>query len=121
MRACVHVCVPTRAQDGRIYYYNAATQVTQWEMPADFAPAGQWLQTTRSLSLARALSLSHSLSPSLPPLSLQHRIGSRLGGLLTRFPPVALCLFLCAHLHSFASSSIHPPMHPLPHTPKPYI
>ena len=65
----VHVCVPTRAQDGRMYYYNAATQVTQWEMPADFEPAhfepssapptaaDEWLQTTRSLSLSLSLSL----------------------------------------------------------------
>ena len=74
----VHVWVPTRAQDGRMYYYNAGTQVTQWEMPADFEPAhfepahfepssapptaaDEWLQTTRSLSLSLSLSLSRQL------------------------------------------------------------
>jgi hypothetical protein len=55
----VRACVAVREQDGRIYFYNAVTQVTQWEAPPDLlsaAPAAasaarapdEWQQTTRS-------------------------------------------------------------------------
>ena len=55
----VRACVAVREQDGRIYFYNAVTQVTQWEAPPDLLSAtpaaasaarapDEWQQTTRS-------------------------------------------------------------------------
>ena len=116
------VCVATRVQDGRIYFYNAATQVTQWEMPADFAPssaaptaADQWLQTTWSLSLSLSLSRARSLSRALSlSLSLSVSLSLSLSLLLSlslSLSSLALAVSL-SHTHSRARAC-NPPAHPL--------